>query len=152
MPFEAEVERSEAEEVEGSLPQTLILQSEVEAVEPHIPIPHSEDVVISHQAKAEAEAEDDDDAIIALVEDEDLPSTSTTNAGDEEDDEEDDSLSLPDVGQDLGGDDDDEDDDDDNFTIQYHTRPAPAQKGVSLREFSSKGEKEKSQGNQHTTS
>ncbi|XP_024995874.1 uncharacterized protein LOC112529026 [Cynara cardunculus var. scolymus] len=157
---EAEVKKSEAEErskveeAEGYLPQALILQSEAKAEELHILIPHSKDAIISHEA--EAKSEDDDDVVIALAEDEDLPTTSTSNVGDkdeDDDDDEDDSLSLPDVGQDLGGDgddDDDDDDDNDNFTIQYHTRPAPAQKGVSLLESSS--QREKSQGDQHTTS
>ncbi|XP_024976191.1 uncharacterized protein LOC112514088 [Cynara cardunculus var. scolymus] len=148
---EKEDERSQAKEDERSLPQNLILESEadVEVVEPII-IPHSKDAIISHEAEAVAEAENDDDAVIATVEDVDLPISSIANVGDEEDEEEDDeaydSLSLPDTGQDLGDDDDDDDGDDDydDFTIQYHTRPVPAKKRVSLMESSSQGEKEKS--------
>ncbi|XP_024964105.1 uncharacterized protein LOC112504396 [Cynara cardunculus var. scolymus] len=105
------------------------------------------DAITSHEPEVVAEAEDNDDVVRADGRDEDLPITSTANVGDKEneddEDETDDPLSFPDARQDLGvdDDDDDEDDDDDDFTIEYHTRPAAVQKGVSLSESSSQGRK-----------
>ncbi|XP_024961247.1 uncharacterized protein LOC112501735 [Cynara cardunculus var. scolymus] len=108
------------------------------------------DTITSREAKVVAEAEENDEAIRVDAEDEDLPITSAANVGDKEDEDEDeddddelgDPLSFPDAGKYLG-DVDDEDDDDDDFTIQYHTKPAAAQKGVSLKKSSSQGEKNK---------
>ncbi|XP_024964306.1 pheromone-processing carboxypeptidase KEX1-like [Cynara cardunculus var. scolymus] len=105
------------------------------------------DAITFHEVEVVAEDEEIDDAVRADAQDEDLPITSAVDVGDKEgededdddDDEADDPLSFPDAKKDLG----DDDDDDNDFTIQYHTKPATALKGVSFRESSSQGEKEK---------
>ncbi|XP_024969641.1 coiled-coil domain-containing protein 1-like [Cynara cardunculus var. scolymus] len=118
------------------------LNSKADALEQQLDIiTESIDDLTSHYTDdKEAEAE----SVRADAQDEDLSITSAANVGDKEDDDDDeadDPFSFPDAGKDLGA--DDENDDDDNFTIQYHTKPATAQKGVSLMESSSQGEKEK---------
>ncbi|XP_024974788.1 RNA polymerase II subunit 5-mediating protein homolog [Cynara cardunculus var. scolymus] len=151
---------------EKDLPQaaaavlTTPTDAQDERAKPNEAVAEFVDAIISHEAKVVAEAEDNDDAMKVDAQDEDLPITSADNAGDKEyeddddNDEADDPLSFLDAGKDLGAAVDDEDDDNDDFTIQYHTKPFAAQKGVSLRESSSQGEKEKetSTKNQNTSS
>ncbi|XP_024963435.1 uncharacterized protein LOC112503676 [Cynara cardunculus var. scolymus] len=103
-----------------------------------------EDAIITD----EAEAEDDDDVVIAPATHEDLPSTcALQDVGDDEEENENEESQILEFGQDLGDNDDDEDNDDDDITIQYHR--IPAQKGVSLRELASQGER--TSRNQHSS-
>ncbi|XP_024974784.1 histone H2A.Z-specific chaperone CHZ1-like [Cynara cardunculus var. scolymus] len=145
-------------EGEKDLPQVFVVvpttpadvDAEDKRVEESVIVAEVVDVITSREAEVVAEDEENVDLVRADAQDEDLPITSIVNADDEEDEDDDkeadDPLSSLDARKYLGADDDDDDDDNDDendFTIQYHTKPAAAQKGVSLRESSSWGRKKK---------
>ncbi|XP_024964630.1 glutamic acid-rich protein-like [Cynara cardunculus var. scolymus] len=85
-------------------------------------IAKSDDAITSNEAEAVVDIEDDDVMILSFL-------TLDSLRDDDDDDDDDDEY------------DNNENDDNDEFTIQYHPRPASAQKGVSLRESASQGEK-----------